>query len=314
MRNLQQIKNPKKSGVSEFKLMPLTLARKFLVIFVVLFCGLLIFAQEDHPQGYDPKMLDEFSKLNSEQLQARLDAVAMEMQNLPNDLLYVRFKRDKNTLLGFPFRYTTRIKTYLVKNRGIEEKRIKIFIGEINGVQLTELWLQPPDFESYFNTSYNPEFDEKLTLLFDNFSYPLKTDSGGCCAVDEYKEEEKQVSLDVFAKQLKDKPKMKGYLIIYGQYCTNCSFTAVYSRKGKYLRDKPDIYLDSPKTVAAISKKEKDYLVKHLSIETSRVFVINGGFREWRELELYLVPKNGKNPKVKPTTFPPKRTKINTIK
>lgn len=280
-------------------------------VLVCLFFGLSVDAKTNQIGEKDsPLLLDEFGELNSEQLQFRLEVAALEIQKLPTFQTVVITYRDKDTSLGFPVRYGTMIKMYLTKNRGIEANRVKIVDGGLSAMRRTQIYLIPSDIDPYILVVSESNVEAREPSFFDRFSYPSEGDDAGCCAVDEYREEAKQASLDVFAQQLKDKPEMKGYLIFYGQYCTSCSFSAVYSRKGKYLRDKPNIYLDSQKSVRAILKKEKDYLIKHHEIDATRILVINGGYREWRALELYLMPKDSKNPKVRPTTFPRKRSKI----
>jgi len=40
-----------------------------------------------------------------------------------------------------------------------------------------------------------------------------------------------------------------------------------------------------------------------------RIKTINGGYREWQAIELWLVPKGEKPPKSTPETFPGKKRK-----
>lgn len=77
-------------------------------------------------------------------------------------------------------------------------------------------------------------------------------------------------------------------------------------KDGKYLGLKPDIYLDTEKEISKVIKKERKTLNKKYGIQKDRIVMINGGFREWREIELWLVPKDGKIPNPKPETFPKK--------
>lgn len=83
------------------------------------------------------------------------------------------------------------------------------------------------------------------------------------------------------------------YLIFYGQYCTRCS--------------EGDVFLDSTKEINRNLRKEKNYLVENHKIETSRIKTINGGYREWQEMELWFIPKGENAPKATPKTFPKKK-------
>ncbi len=132
--------------------------------------------------------------------------------------------------------------------------------------------------------------------------------------VEEFSEsnlEMETVYMESFSQSLSKNPTAKGYIIIYRdkelpfgfQYCTDCTFRAKYSRSGKYLGVKPDIHLDSPKVIANILRSEKNYLTKRHNKPASRIVIINGGFRKWQEIELWLVPANSSAPKPQPTAF-----------
>lgn len=117
-------------------------------------------------------------------------------------------------------------------------------------------------------------------------------------------EEEKESSTAAYTKLLKENPNLKAYVIYYGRYCTDCGFSAVYSKDGEHLGLKPDIYLDTKKEISEVIKKERKTLNKKYGIQKDRIVMINGGFREWRRIELWIVPKGGEIPKPKPDFFP----------
>lgn len=251
-------------------------------------------------------LIDEFSQQNSESLMARLDGMRIALQENPTSKGYIIDYRDKGLPFGYSIRFQTKLQNFLARYFELPPKRFKIINGGVGNERKTQLWIVPSGSKLPIIDSVNEKFEFDKSALFDSFNYPEPFNSG-CCGIDDYQHEEKNASLDRFAQILKENPTAKAYIIFYGQFCTDCSSSVRYSRSGKYLGLKPDIYLDSPRTITRILRKEKNYLLKRHGIASSKVITINGGYRKWQAIELWIVSKDGNIPKSKPETFPKKR-------
>lgn len=255
------------------------------------------------------ELIDELGSLNSESLSVRIERFRFVLAENPTAKGHIIIYRDKESTLGYPVRFGTKLQKYLIESLGVSPERFVVLNGGLNEKRETQLWIVPDGSKLPLTESVEDEVDPSKSFLFDRFHYPSPFDGDGCCAIDGYTEETKQASIDKFVQYLKANPNAKAYLVVYGQYCTDCSSSAVWSRSGKYLGLKPDIYLDSSKTITSILQREKKHLIKHHKIEASRIVTINGGHKKWREIELWLVPENSEKPKPKPAVFPPKRSK-----
>ncbi|HRH45848.1 MAG TPA: hypothetical protein PKY82_29670 [Pyrinomonadaceae bacterium] len=258
-------------------------------LFLKIFLLILIFASTQLAQD---GRIDEFGKGNSETLSATLSGLTFSLREKPTAKGYIVIYTDKKTSIGFPIRYGERIKKYLTKVAQIPSERFEIINNGIKDEFITQLWIVPNAGKFPLPESVKEEIDLTKTVKFDSFNFPHPLD-GGCCIIDTFKADEKNASLDKFAQILKENSNLTAYLIFYGQYCTRCSVG--------------DVFLDSTKEINHILRKEKNNLVKKHKIESSRIKTINGGYREWQEMELWFVPKSEKAPKATPKTFPKKK-------
>ena len=91
---------------------------------------------------------------------------------------------------------------------------------------------------------------------------------------------DEKARLDNFAIELQNDPTAQGYLICYGG---RRAYEGEAQRRGK---------------------TAKDYLVKERGIEKARLVVIDGGYREERAVELFVVPSGASPPAASPTVDP----------
>lgn len=268
---------------------------------IVLIFNLCVFAQSDNL----PHIVTEFGKATAEELEAHLDHFATEIRKNPKSTARIIIYRDKDEPFGFPIRYGVRIQTYLLKNRGIESKRLEITNCGVSQSNLVQFLLIPFNYKSTSIDSLtcsNIEYlsNRKQSFLFDRFWYSLPNEGSDCCITDNYGDFEKTASLDAFAKKLTEDKTQKAVLIFYSYKC----------KMKEVCQYQPS---DSPKLANRILKREKDYLIKKHNISLSRVITINGGYKrgrysaEARSLEFWLVQKNGEIPKPKPDYYPKKK-------
>jgi hypothetical protein len=67
------------------------------------------------------------------------------------------------------------------------------------------------------------------------------------------------------------------------------------------------MYIDPAKQVSKAMTRLRSSLLKRLELPKNRVKVVNGGFRRWREVELWIVPSGVHVPVATPNVFPTKR-------
>ena len=113
-----------------------------IVIAVVLIIEPSAFSQESSQAS---RKLDEFiADVDYEDLIARLDNFAIELQNQPGALGHVIVYRSRRDPPGMSQRYALRARDYLVKQRGIAQDRLVTADGGRSGCLMYELWLVPP--------------------------------------------------------------------------------------------------------------------------------------------------------------------------
>jgi len=88
--------------------------------------------------------------------------------------------------------------------------------------------------------------------------------------------------LDNFARGLKDDADTEGYIIVYAGM-------RAYSGEAK-----------------ARAKRAKDYVINRYSVQAGRVWAVDGGYQENRNVELYILPRGGPVPLVLPMVRPSK--------
>lgn len=238
-------------------------------------------------------LIDNLGHENSETWEKRTEGVRWGIKDNPTAKAYVIIQRGKKDSIGYSIRLAERLKNHFNKYLGLPNEKFVILIGEqTSSTQNTGLWLVPNGSEPPLDKSIEEYINPNESIKFDEFIYPNPLYVPICCAIDGYKKQESLASINEFAEILKENHNFNAYLIFYGQYCPDCSISSSF---------------DSPKVINRILTKEKNYLIKNHKINSSRIFTINGGYREWQEIELWLIPKGEKPPKATPTTSPKKR-------
>ena len=108
-------------------------------------------------------------------------------------------------------------------------------------------------------------------------------------------EEDEKARLDNFGIQLNNEPEAQAYIIYYGGRCySGC--------EEDYPRHRPRV----PRKGEAKQRagRIEPYLVETRGLDPARIVVIDGGFRESWEAELWIVPKGAPPPPIKPTVSP----------
>jgi hypothetical protein len=113
-----------------------------IAIAVVLISASTAFAQES---GQASRKVDEFiGEVDYEDLIARLDNFAIEIQNQPNALGHIIVYRSRRDPPSVSQRYELLARDYLVKQRGLARNRLVTVDGGMSGCLMYELWIVPP--------------------------------------------------------------------------------------------------------------------------------------------------------------------------
>lgn len=278
----------------------------FKLIVVCFFCAVLhggysASAQTKPPQA---RKFDEFGDIALTDIKARLDNFAIQLQSEPQARGFIIVYRSRRDLPGLNNRLALRMKNYLVYSRGVSAQRLVTVDGGTALCLTQELWIAPagsapsPRSDAYSNTLTDTESARK----FDEYYYSLPGDTE-----DAEGEITSGSSLEAFATALRNEPRSLAYIIVYPQYYMERrgeSFGNGMSRPSRRL------HFDPPGTSAKILKAVKSELVGKYGIAPSRVELIDGGYRRWRQVELWVVPRGVHAPVATPNTFPNSRARI----
>jgi hypothetical protein len=242
-----------------------SLRLKYLLPLICLLLTHTIQAQTTIPPAVK---FDEFGDIAASDLIARLDSLAVALQNDPTARAFIIVYRTRRDLRGLSNRYAHRMKSYLVDSRGMEAARIVTVDGGAAECLTQELWIVPlgatpkpradadADVYSFSDSAY--KFDQHYYHLPPAPIYSSYW-SVAPDALNAY--------LEAFAVVLRKEPRADAYLIAY-----------------------KSAQFDRPSLARTMLRREKDFLVKHLGIKSSRIKTVDGGYRKWREMELWIVP------------------------
>jgi hypothetical protein len=91
----------------------------------------------------EARKIDEYSRLRTKDENARLDNLAIELQNDPTTQAYLFVYGGRRSRRGDQKKAVDRAKTYLVKTRGIDSTRLVVADGGYREEAATELWIVP---------------------------------------------------------------------------------------------------------------------------------------------------------------------------
>jgi len=248
------------------------------------------------------RKFDEFGDIQYSDLIARLDNFAIQLQSEPNTRGFVMVYRSRRDLYGLSGRLASRMKGYLVYSRGIDSERVVTIDGGIASSLVQELWIVP------VGTAPTPRgdvysgqlVDTESAWKFDEYYFPLPQDSREGKGYNTFDGN----SLEAFAEALRKQPGSQAYIIAYPQYYIE---RWKINEVGRKIRTRQRISLDRPGTALKVLKAVKGDLVDRYRVASSRIKVMDGGYRKLRQVELWIVPRGEHAPIPTPNTFPKKR-------
>lgn len=245
--------------------------------------------------GQEAKLFDEFGKITTEDLMARLDGLRGELYRTEGSVALLRTYRQEKNYLGFPSRDLARMKVYLT-NQKVDEK--KIAVQECDGSTDPKYQFYIVPASTLVTDCPNTLTIPKETTLFDSYFYWRKNDViDDCCSIEGSDISGAVASLRTFANLLQNSPASRAYVIAYNG-------TNVWGYNNKTLRP-----LEKPGTATRTAVNAKKFLIES-GIGATRIVAINGGYRDSnRNVELWFVPEGGTIPKPTPNYFPRKLKK-----
>jgi hypothetical protein len=260
------------------------------------FFGLLFvmqsFAQE---RPLRATKFDEFGDVYPTDAAARLDNFAIQLQQQPSANGFLIGYRSFRDLPGISGRRIEWMRNYLINLRGIDADRIKTVDGGEAPCLVHEFWIVPlgaapvPRADAYAKGFDNLEVARK----FDEYRWDAPHDASESFSVDY------AGGLEGFADALGREPRSYGYIIAYSEY----EFEPKEDQKGPRRRAR----VDPPGTASKYLKQLKDDLVKTYRITSSRLRLIEGGYRDSRAVEFWIVPRGAYAPVPTPNIFPKRR-------
>jgi hypothetical protein len=225
------------------------------------------------------RKFDEFGDIQASDLIARLDNLAIQLQNEPNTKAFLIVYRTRRDLPGLSNRYAHRMKNYLVDSRGIAAERTITVDGGIADCLTQELWIAPPGTTPKPRSDAYLEFYRPDVFKFDEHPYAVRKD----VEVSYWQHPPKYLLgyLEAFALELQRNRSSIGYLV-------------GYRGQGR----------DGPRLVQKILRTERLFLIREFGIRSNRLKPIVGGYREAQTVELWIGKKGGSGPIITSYRYP----------
>jgi hypothetical protein len=217
--------------------------------------------------------LDEFGLIGHCDLGARLDNLAVALQNDPASEGYLVGYDPAKGSPGIARRAVEMQRHYMIYSRGIEEARVFAVAGGRHGGEgtKTELWIVPPGARPPFEArgaADEPPFSGKFATFWTeddaSFSQADEMDGPGSS----------WIARKAFADALKRQPKSKAYFVAYAD-------------DGR-----------APGAWRRFATSEK-VRIEAEGVEPARLHVVNGGRRRQSQVELWIAAEDAPPP-VKP--------------
>lgn len=274
------------------------------VAFLSVLCVLLGFgvaaARAQETNRPTAQKFDEFGDVYPTDAAARLDNFAVGLQNEPSARGFIIVYRSHRDLPGLSGRHLDWMKSHLIYHRGIPADRIAAVDGGEASCLSHEFWIVPAGATPTPRPDAYPRGldDEGAAYKFDEYYWDAPHDLPDSFS------SEYIGTLEGYAQALRKEPRALAYIIAYAGYRVVRTEDVDSRGRKKIFRQ---AWLDPPGTAARELKQKRDWLVKDHGIPRSRVRVINGGYRRWRHMELWVVPPGEHAPIPTPNAFPQRR-------
>jgi hypothetical protein len=262
----------------------MTKFRIFLTLVVVILP--VIISAQNLNNYIKPIKVDEFGEIQYSDMMARLDSAVIELQNNPTSLMTVISYRDAATPIGKTIRTFKFMKHYLTVSRGIDSSRVKFIDGgETEAGFIFQIWNIPagakePELLKLISDSIN---NTKIAREFDDDYYGFGESESEYADGDTFTE---------FADVIKREPDSTAYVILYPTYYKYNDSDVNSAGETDSLRKINRVKVD-------ITRR-----LRKVGVPLSKIKIVNGGYRDFRQVELWILPKGVKPPVATPNAFP----------
>jgi hypothetical protein len=196
-----------------------------------------------------------------------------------------------------------RSKGYLINSRGLPKQRVITVDGGEADCLSQELWIVPPGTTPVPRSdAYPTNFaDLDSTRKIDEFGYEL---IGASRRGDISKYPTEADLLETFATELQHEKRALAYLVAYAHFSPKRQLMGDDNYDVSY-----EPRMDPPGTARKRLGFERNLLVKVYGIASSRIHLIHGGYRKWRGVEFWIVPRGEHAPIPTPNSSPSKRAR-----
>jgi hypothetical protein len=223
-------------------------------------------------------MVESFGEIQISDLLARLDSFALEIENDPAARAVIVAYGARHKFPGWPLRRGRFALNYLKNSRGIEAARLAFVNGGLRDDTTFELWVVPAGAElpaRPFDAALLMS-GERTAVLFDRFIVVERRDRVEIEAYERDPYPDDAYMYEYFAEVLRRDPALRGCVIGYT------------SKRG-------------PRTAGRrIASRAKLTMAKAHGTDVSRVYAFGGGRREYKTIELWLVPPGAELPQPTP--------------
>jgi len=159
----------------------------------------------------EPRKLDEFGNVSTDDAMAHLDLFAVKLNSNPNlqGLIVGHNRSDSPT--GWFLRQAYGYLDYLVNSRGILGSRVRVLEGDVRKEIGFELWVLPVGSASPIPVS-TPEFNPDGPVQFDRASLGNESECVGEFTIELYKLED---ALKFFGEALRRQSSAKAWIVIH---------------------------------------------------------------------------------------------------
>jgi hypothetical protein len=219
-----------------------------------------------HSQSTKPGKLDEFGDVNTDDVMAHLDRLAVELNSNPNLQGFIVGHNRGYSLPGWFLRQLYGYLDYLVNSRGIPDARVRVLEGDIRKEIGFELWLLPAGSEPPVPVSKS-EPEPASPMQFDRVSLGNESKCVGELTIELYKLED---ALKFFGGALHQQPAARAWVVVH-----------------------PSVRGSSAKALETITSS-RTLLTGRYGIESKRILTATGNPRSsiCTEVNLWLAPSN----------------------